>query len=257
MVQSEAKGILSQPYASFHTWEWEPKVVQEKGCEFSRFSNNSYCQLMRNKTVAIVGDSISFDHYLSFSHLLGVLSALPQAMNKNAILTSQVCSDSSLVIDKRDFHLNYVQEIVDEYFPDVLVLNRGAHYVDSDQFLHHMVNRVFPILNGWQHKCTMNNRECLLVWRTTVPGHPTCEQYSEPSNSLAEMEDLVRNKSINSSYNWDKFSNQNVIILDALDQANITHEVMDAYFVNILRPDLHQGVDCLHTVSCVLSYLAH
>ena len=54
-----------------------------------------------------------------------------------------------------------------------------------------------------------------------MPGHPSCEQYSEPSNSLAEMEDLVHNKYSNSSYNWDKFSNQNVIILDALDQANL------------------------------------
>ena len=59
-------------------------------------------------------------------------------------------------------------------------------------------------------------------------------QYSEPSTSLTEMEDLVRNQSIDPRYNWNKFSIQNELILNALYQANLTHEVMDAYFVNIL-----------------------
>ena len=108
--------------------------------------------------------------------------------------------------------------------------------------------RFFPILREWQQECTIQNKHCLFIWRTSVPGHPNCMQYSEPSTSLTEMEDLVRNQSIDPRYNWNKFSIQNELILNALYQANLTHEVMDAYFVNILWPDMHQGNDCLHTV---------
>ena len=66
---------------------------------------------MRNRTVAIIGDSISLDHFLlslairigdsisldhfllSLSHLLGVPYALPKVMNRNVLLKSHVCND--------------------------------------------------------------------------------------------------------------------------------------------------------------------
>ena len=69
--------------------------------------------------------------------------------------------------------------------------------------------------------------------------------YSQPSDSLDEMETLVR---LHPTYNWDKFSAQNELILDALNKRNLEYEVLDAYFLNILRPDMHNGNDCLHTV---------
>ena len=236
------------PNDPFHTWEWEPEAVQSKGCKFSpQFHNVSYCQLMNNKTIAIIGDSTSFDHYLSLSHLLGVPRALPKAMKKNALSTSLVCNNNSFIIGKRDFYLNSVQDIVDEFFPDVLVLNRGAHYVPDDELLDHIVQNVFPILWNWQQTCMMRNKTCHLIWRTSVPGHPNCTQYLKPSTSLPEMENLVSN-GVGLTYNWNQFSVQNELILNALKQSNLTYEVMDAYYLNILRPDMHDGNDCLHTV---------
>ena len=148
---------------------------------------------MNNKTIAIIGDSTSFDHYLSLSHLLGVPRALPKAMKKNALSTSLVCNNNSFIIGKRDFYLKSVQDIVDEFFPDVLVLNRGAHYVPDDELLDHIVQNVFPILWNWQQTCMMRNKTCHLIWRTSVPGHPNCTQYLKPSTSLPEMENLVSN----------------------------------------------------------------
>lgn len=149
---------------------------------FSRFSNESYCQLMKNKTVAIVGDSISFAFYMSLSHLLGVPMANPLVREGNAIRTSEVCGGSSTLVARRDFYLDTVQSMVDEYSPDVLVLNRGAH----------LENTVFPQLHKWQSKCRANNKDCYLIWRTTVPGHPNCTSYTQPSTSIAEMEELVK-----------------------------------------------------------------
>jgi hypothetical protein len=119
---------------------------------------------MKNKTVAIVGDSTLFDHFLSLSHLLKVPQALPRVRSKDTLLISQVCnneddnnnnsnnnsnsnnsnnsaggggadSSSSKLIGKRDFFVNSVKEIVRDHFPDVLVLNRGTHYVPNNQLL--------------------------------------------------------------------------------------------------------------------------
>ncbi len=240
-----------KPNEIFHTWEWEPDVK----CEFTRYDSNSFCNLTKNMTLAIIGDSISFDHYLSVTHLLGAPKALPKARNHDALLTSQVCNGNTLLIGKRDFYLNHVEEIINQYSPDVLVLNRGAHYVPNDELLNHMVNKVFPQLNQWQQKmCTEKERDCLLIWRTTVPGHPDCAQYNEPSNSVAEMEELV-NSYTNSGYNWEKFKIQNQLVLEAFAHTNLTYEVMDSYFINILRPDMHpSSADCLHTVGPVASY---
>jgi hypothetical protein len=200
---------------------------------------------MHNKTLAILGDSTSFDHYLSLSHLLGVPRALPRAMKNTALLTSWVCQNSSLLIGKRDFHLDSVGEIIKEFSPDVLVLNRGAHYVPDHEIIQHMDEKVFPVLHEWQQNCMDYRKRCFFIWRTTVPGHPSCTMYSQPSDSLDEMETLVR---LHPTYNWDKFSAQNELILDALNKRNLEYEVLDAYFLNILRPDMHNGNDCLHTV---------
>jgi hypothetical protein len=203
-----------QPNSTFHTWEWEPNAVKDTGCTYTDFSLETYCRVMANRTLAIIGDSISFDHYVSLSHLLGVPQRQPLARDRTALRTSYVCDNTSLLVGQKDFFLNEVEEIVDKYFPDVMVLNRGAHYQPDDQLLGHMENIVFPQLRSWQGRCQQQKKRCILVWRTTVPGHPNCFNYSEPSTSLAEMEKLVHQKPID-GYNWHLFSHQNELVLNA------------------------------------------
>lgn len=242
------------PAKPFHTYIWEPTAVHTKGCVFATFDHDSFCQVSRNKTIAIIGDSISFDHYLSLSHLLGVPKALPKARNKDALLVSHICQNSTILIGKRDFYLHSVQRIAQDFFPDVLVLNRGAHYVTDQELIRHMNQTVFPQLRDWQQNCRLHGKDCMLIWRTSVPGHPNCTQYKEPSTSLEEMEQLVHDHG--RTYHWDQFLIQNKLVLDAFKWAssnaksrfNLTYAVMDAYSVNILRPDMHAGPrDCLHT----------
>ena len=67
-------------------------------CEFSRFDPLLYCPLVANKTIAIIGDSISFDHFLSLSHLLGVPQALPKVRRRGAIIISDTCAGNSTTI---------------------------------------------------------------------------------------------------------------------------------------------------------------
>lgn len=256
----------------FKTWMWVPDATTgrsngSKSCVFQKFDNDAYCRLMQNKTVAIMGDSISLDHYLSLTHLLGVPKALPRVWKKKTVLlVSEVCGNNShgndnnhynstsKLIGKRDIHLNFLNEIVRDHFPDVLVLNRGAHYVSNDKLLAHLNTIILPQLIVWQSRCVLEKKDCLLIWRTTVPGHPNCDQFMVPSTSVEEMEQYI---AINAKdeHHWGDFSVQNELMLTAFQNnesllANISYEVMDAYHVNILRPDVHATSDCLHT--CLL-----
>ena len=168
-----------------------------KCCTFVSFDKDSYCRITRNRTVAIIGDSISLDHFLSLSHLLGVPYALPKVMNRNALLKSHVCNDmsnsgvisndigdsvsdnandgsnrnagsnyssittTSTLLGKQDFcYLNSVQQDTNEYFPDVLVLNQGAHYhVSDNELIGHLNNTLlFSQLNDWQDRCRLNDK---------------------------------------------------------------------------------------------------
>ena len=76
------------------------------------------------------------------------------------------------------------------------------------------------------------------------------------------MEELISTHAVNPGYKWDQFSVQNELVLNALKLTDITYEVMDAYFVNILRPDMHYGGgDCLHMVrqykACINGLFCH
>jgi hypothetical protein len=236
------------PGGSWKTWEWTPSSE----CSFSRFDSDLFCQVATNRTIAIIGDSTSFDHYLSLTHLLGIPRALPRVRNKNANLQSPVCNGTSTLVGQRDFYLQYIAKVVSDTFPDVMALNRGAHYTPITLLLNDFQQRIVPGLLDWQSQCEKRNRQCLLIWRTTVPGHPNCSQYMQPATSLEEMESLIASHNLSIIYRWDQFSDQNKLVLELFQNTSLEYQVMDAYHVNILRPDAHKhgnAKDCLHTVS--------
>ena len=74
-----------------------------------------------------------------------------------------------------------------------------------------------------------------------------------PSNDIQEMEALVANRSNyapgkEQQFHWWDMKHQNQLMLDAFSKSGLTYQVIDAYDINILRPDQHR--DCLH--SCYL-----
>jgi hypothetical protein len=64
------------------------------------------------------------------------------------------------------------------------------------------------------------------------------------------MEKLVRRSLSHSTrtYNWNQFKQQNQLVLRLLKESKVDHHVIDAYEINILRPDQHvdPNRDCLH-----------
>lgn len=241
---------------SFHTYEWEPFAVKEQGCQFANFNVESYCHVMRNKTVAIVGDSISFDHFLSLTHLLGVPQVLPKVRAKESLTISRVCQNTSILLGKRDFYLQSLPQILEDFGPDVLVLNRGAHFAQDDKLLSDLQTIAFDKVRNWQRDhCKKNGKECLFIWRTTMPGHPNCQNFTIPVNNLTSIEDnlYLQTDERYRNFHWSKFQGQNRLVQEALQGFNISHEIMDGYPAMMMRPDLHKaqkpGQDCLHTVS--------
>lgn len=235
---------------AWQTWEWQPSSA----CEFARFDQEKFCQLAKNNTIAIIGDSISLDHYLSLTHLLGAPMPIPRPRDKHAQLQSQVCNDTVHLVGQRDFFLEDIANLANEIFPDVIIVNRGAHYVPDNALIRDFGKRIFPHLLDWKVQCQkQQHRKCLLIWRTTVPGHPNCTAYTKPASSVNEMEKIIQ--SHDGPYNWHEFSHQNDLVLELFSNQNHSTSllldvwILDAYRINILRPDLHVGAkDCLHTV---------
>jgi hypothetical protein len=133
----------------------------------------------------------------------------------------------------------------------VLVLNRGAHWVNDTRTLNEFRGQIEEI-RAWQDKCDEYDMKCHFFWRTSVPGHPGCGNYSEPVNDIGAMESLIYNldnyNDHTITYHWYDYQKQNQLFLRELDASGLRYEVIDGYDLNILRPDLHrshQG-DCLH-----------
>lgn len=152
--------------------------------------------------------------------------------------------------------------------PRVLVLNRGAHYTPDQELLESLQTKTLPDLLHWNnhhcHTSQSSHQKCQLIWRTTVPGHPHCQNFTKPSTSIPAMEAWIHDKSTNDptvyrkgEYHWQDFQRQNALVKQLLLeqwQPQLTHvqiHILDAYSVNILRPDNHRSHmrDCLHSCS--------
>lgn len=228
------------------TWDWVPK--DDAICHYPPFDAHEYCSLAHNQTVLIIGDSINFDIFLHLSHMLGVPQALPKARRRDAQLISHVCNRTSRLIGQRDFTLtgslkNYVETNDATLFPNIVLLNRGAHYVEDHILQQDFHTIIFPLLHQWQHSC-------LLLWRTSIQGHVDCHNYTQPATSFKEVEhDLAYHAP--AGYGWQHFEHQNQLVRKGGNQTNLQSQVMNAYPTNILRWDAHvhnpaRG-DCLHT----------
>eukprot|EP00934_Nitzschia_sp_Nitz4_P008568 Nitzschia sp. Nitz4//scaffold13_size275219//113576//117825//NITZ4_000867-RA/size275219-processed-gene-0.84-mRNA-1//1//CDS//3329535993//8558//frame0 len=148
---------------------------------------------MNLSTVLIVGDSLSWEHYSSLGQLLGMRihqSSQFEAKNKNLVQFG--CHDKVRLAFRRDDNLSRVSDAIEETFPQVLVLNRGAHYQNDTKLMQGMQG-VISDVKEWKGKCDSAGMKCHLFWRTTVPGHPLCAEknFSAPNNDLRAMESWI------------------------------------------------------------------
>ena len=174
------------------------------------------------------------------------------------------CKKQTRIVFRRDDLLLNVSHAIFEQktFPQIIVMNRGAHYQNNSMLMAQMHN-VVEELNEWKSYCEAFDIKCHLFWRTSVPGHPNCQtnNFTKPLNDINAMEALINDLSNYNNrtikYKWFEYKNQNEMVVDFLTKhpyfsqeasTNFFFEIMDAYDLNVLRPDehrAHQG-DCLH-----------
>jgi hypothetical protein len=235
------------------TYKWKPAA----GCEFSEWDPSQFCSLMKRATVLTIGDSLSWEHFSSLGQLLG-LRVHQSAQHESKLFSKNhvqlACNNQVRLVFRRDDLLTNLTEAIESTFPQVIVMNRGAHYVNDTRLVSGLQQNIEEI-KAWQSKCRERNMKCHLFWRTSVPGHPLCNQvnYTGPNNNLEAMEASIANLSHYNNhtilYHWYDYQHQNELVLDILKRnLGDDFDVLDAYHLNVLRPDehrAHQG-DCLH-----------
>jgi hypothetical protein len=235
------------------THEWKPA----SNCELTRWKRENFCSLMKRSTVMIIGDSLSWEHFSSLGQLLGLRifqTTQHESKLRQSNFVQLACKNQVRIVFRRDDKLSNLTDAIDSTFPQVLVMNRGAHYV-NDTTLTSGIHRTIEEIKVWKSRCRQMGIKCHLFWRTSVPGHPLCDQvnFTEPVNNLEEMEAWIANRSNYNNrtikYHWYDYQHQNELVLDTLYRSlGDDFDVLDAYHLNLLRPDehrAHQG-DCLH-----------
>lgn len=162
------------------------------------------------------------------------------------------CNNTVRIAFRRDDLLTNVSAAIQETFPQVLVVNRGAHFINDTRFIPALTRNLEEI-NEWYVSCQRMNMTCHLFWRTSVPGHPRCDAFSGPVNDISEIEKWIddksnyNNRSIN--YHWYDYRHQNELALDMIhSNIQFDYDVIDGYELNVRRPDEHRAheSDCLH-----------
>lgn len=236
----------------WRSWGWLPS---DSSCTLSDWNESDLCLLLRYEAVSIIGDSLNWEMYSSILQLLGervLQSSQHKSRTERRNHVQIACGDGrTKFVWRNDPRLENITDSIQTDFPTVLILNRGAHF-QNDSALLQGIRQNIEEVRDWFEFCQQGNFKCHFFWRTSVPGHPGCENFTEPVNNIESMESrvanlkLYNNQSIN--YHWYDYHHQNKLVLNLLKESGLEFQVIDAYELNMRRPDehrAHQG-DCLH-----------
>jgi hypothetical protein len=254
-----AEHYHQSPYPSY---VWMPDLAAIGRCRFDEYDGEKLCAILPRATISIIGDSLSFEHYRSLVSLHRVKTHQGyqfQSFELQMNIQQAICQPggTTTVVYRRDDYLQNITASIQENFPTVLILNRGSHYVPDQQLLQEMKG-IIKEVKAWLRQCDDWKIECYFFWRTTVPGHIGCNSttsgYTTPFYDVHDVEQqLIRNQSlyndVSREYHWYDFQDQNEMILKLLRNAELSNfQVLDAYYLNVLRPDEHRAHqhDCLH-----------
>ena len=235
------------------SYQWTPVEL----CWYQKeFSAELFCRLTSNMVIMFIGDSINFEMYQSLVHLLGkqvdkelhVMSVKERKGRTPMVIN--VCGSSNVTLVYRwSKQLTAggtsiaIEQMLQEQFPTMIVLNTGAHYQRDDLFQRN-VDKALKLMKGWQESCRNLNLTCPFFWQTSVPGIANCTTFSQPVNDLFQMEMHV---ALNPVYHWDQFKKQNDLAIKVLEESQLSYQIIDAYEVGLQRPELHVSEeDCLH-----------
>jgi len=225
--------VKRMPYVSTYDWEASCDRVKNRPWKPYRWQPNpsrrqlslggqctdrlyrepqSYCDMLRDKHILFVGDSITGLAYSSFRQLLGWHGEF-----KKGPTSVQVCNDRTTVQYIRNDLLDTECSNMPNCHAygwavakaDIVILNRGAHYEPDDK-LREGMRTLAKYLVDVSARRPATAKPLHLFWRTTVPGHVGCDNSTEPMHpATAEIPPTT--------YHWDRFSHQNLVTRQVLD----------------------------------------
>jgi hypothetical protein len=240
------------------TYAWQPD--DHSTCEFVEWDESHFCTLMRGAPILLLGDSLTYEHYLTLVSALGGTTSgnLHGASSEHEMTIVQAVCEHQQTFAMyhllRSLDHRIVDRILTEHFPVVVVMNQGAHFKPNPE-LTAGLEPTFRVVAKWQKRCRDYGIKCHFFWRTTVPGTDDCGDFSAPVNDLSRMETHVRNGRNASAFRWKYFKFQNSLVSSLLASFATSNQnntldttILDAYHLNILRPDQHRrpNTDCLH-----------
>uniref|UniRef100_A0A7S3VER1 SGNH domain-containing protein n=1 Tax=Chaetoceros debilis TaxID=122233 RepID=A0A7S3VER1_9STRA len=240
-------------------YQWQvanEKNENDSSCEFQQeFNSELFCDRMKNTVILFIGDSITWEMYESLVHLTdGHVDKRVhnRAIQRKIAIVINVCGDNHVTLIYRwNKDLSNkgtsvaIENMLNETFPTMIVLNTGAHY-QSDIVYHERMDHALDLIAGWQSMCQDRNLPCPFFWRTTPPGIFNCKSFTRPVNNITMMEEHVASNP--GAYNWNHFRHQNELALQKLESSGLSsYNIIDAYEVGIQRPELQVSqADCLH-----------
>jgi GDSL/SGNH-like Acyl-Esterase family found in Pmr5 and Cas1p len=243
------------------TYQWIPNdsdisTTSSSPCHYTAWNRTMFCAMAKYATVLIVGDSLSWENYASLALLSGAHPVhhgyQRMSWHTQRNIGHAVCDGRTRLVYRRDDYLDNLRDalLVDpgSNLPQVLVLNRGAHYVNDTELLTG-IRATLDVVEEWLGRCDQLKIKCHFFWRTTVPGHHHCRTFRAPVNDKATMErhvaDLSQYTPKEIPYHWYDFQHQNGLVEAELVHRRVRHRILDGYHINLLRPDGHN--DCLHS----------
>lgn len=128
----------------FDNYAWQPSAVSNGLCHYPRFERQEFCQLAKNKTIAFLGDSLTLELFSDLAHQAGFrvdVDAVWDKKNTHATFVlnkNSSCNQTATLIYRRTFWLEALSEFLQDYTPNVLVINTGAWYNPDKKFLNYV-----------------------------------------------------------------------------------------------------------------------
>jgi len=128
---------------------------------------------------------------------------------------------------------------------DLIVFNRGAHYVDDESFLaglHDTISRLATLLRGRGRTLSK-----AVVYRSTLAAIPNCSHQPRDPAPTALHDLIVAN---GAAYRWDQFEHQNQLAKRVMERQGVPF--LNIYHALSFRPGGHRpgfggkGHDCMH-----------
>ncbi|GJP37757.1 hypothetical protein CLOM_g22174 [Closterium sp. NIES-68] len=238
------------------------------GGPWESFDPQRFCQILDGKRVLIVGDSINMlladairfnirlgakdqDSRVQWGEPTGYCHRFRNATREppeHKCWTLDLCGDLGLSVRLfyiRDYYLNSTEALNDfmvnwkfdeSWMGDigaqnisVVVMNRGVHYIQDDQFQRQMWSTLLALRQTYP--------DLLIIVRNTPAGHPGCWLHKKPVKQPLHLP--------HTDWHWDGYAAQNEILKRLAEGVGGVY--MDVNASAVWRADGHVGRwDCLH-----------